>query len=104
MDSQTKVFYWANKVYEFMMKTRSPGNWEYAYGHASEMAYGEALYRWHKDGCNPNSYFSTEDPDMLALKDSFKQEFGLDVVSRAEGIEREKRMTTYRKNVDGWLN
>lgn len=98
---------WCNAVYEWMMKHEAPGDWEYAFRYASEAAYGEALARWHKDFCNPNSYFSTEDPDMLSLKDELKKDFGLEVVSKEEGLKREKLMTTYRKetgNITEWVN
>lgn len=98
--SQDEIFKLATKIYQFMMDTPAPGMWDYAYENESEMAYAEALAKWRESGKNPIDFFSTEDPDMIALRDSFKKEFGLEVVSREEGLKR----VAHIMPVCGWLN
>jgi len=100
MPTQNKVFRIATKIYEFMMNHSAPGYWDYAFEHESEMSYAEAVVRWGESGKNPIDFYSTEDPDMIALKAELTKEFGLEVVSRAEGLNRPAII----KPVCGWLN
>lgn len=99
MTDQNSVFRWATKVQKVMMN-HMERSWNYAYSEQSDMAYGEALAIWNEKGRPDGEYFSTEDPDMIALADEFTKEFGLEVVSREEGLRRAAPVT----KVCGWVN
>lgn len=70
------------------------------------MAYGEALFHWQAKGQPRNSYFSTDDPSVLELAADLRNEFGLEVVTREEGLAREAALKVKRKDVSGfgWMN
>jgi hypothetical protein len=96
-----------NRVESFMMKLRHERNTEaYSPIPYDSMAYGEALFHWQLKGQPRNSYFSTEDPSVLELAAELRQEFGLEVVTREEGLAREAAVKVKRKDVDGfgWMN
>jgi hypothetical protein len=99
------------RVEKFMMKVR--------YEHSQKthgrdlspipydsMAYGEALFHWQQNGRGANSYFSTEDPSVLELAAELRQEFGLEIVTREEGLAREAALKAKRKISTGfgWMN
>jgi hypothetical protein len=99
------------RVEKFMMQVR--------YKHSQEthgaslspipydsMAYGEALFHWQAKGQPRNSYFSTDDPSVLELAAELRKEFGLEVVTREEGLAREAGIKVKRTDVSGfgWMN
>jgi len=100
-----------NRVEEFMMKLRYERSQE-THGRDlspipyDSMAYGEALFHWQLKGQPKNSYFSTEDPSVLELAAELRKEFGLEVVTREEGLAREAAVKAKRKISTGfgWMN
>lgn len=67
-----------------------------------DFQYAESLFRWHGDGRNSNSYFSTASPILLACRKELQTEFGLEIVDPKTGIKRENAQPTFRTVVDGW--
>jgi hypothetical protein len=98
-----KAFDKITEVENFLMKLRyeSPdvGGRSIPY---DSMAYGEALEQWRKRGHPSNSYFSTDDPSVLEFAAELRREFGLEVVTREEGLAREKAMPTKQTRVSGF--
>ena len=96
-----------NRVEAFMMECRQRDNAKGEYGIPYDsMAYGEALFHWQAKGQPRNSYFSTDDPSVLELAAELRKEFGLEVVTREEGLAREAAIRVKRKDVSGfgWTN
>ena len=92
-----------NEVEGFMMdlhcQDRSLGHHGIPY---DSMGYGVALVHWHERGCPGNAYFSTDDPAMLECAMQLRTQFGLEIVTHAEGIARERSLKTERKVVTGF--
>jgi hypothetical protein len=102
-----RMFERINEVEKFMMECRARDDAKGDHGIPYDsMAYGEALHHWHAKGRPSNSYFSTEDPSVLELAAELCKEFGLEVVTREEGLAREAAVNAKRKNVSGfdWMN
>ena len=96
-----------NRVEEFMMKCHRRDSTKGEYGIPYDsMAYGEALFHWQQKGQPRGSYFSTDDPSVLELATELRKEFGLEVVTREEGLAREAAVKVKRKDVSGfgWMN
>lgn len=96
-----------NRVEKFMMECRGRDTTKGHHGIPYDsMAYGEALFHWQQKGRSGKSYFSTEDPSVLELAAELRQEFGLEVVTREEGLAREAALKAKRKISTGfgWMN
>ena len=101
------MFELINRVEKFMMECRARDDTKGNHGIPYDsMAYGEALHHWHAKGRPSNSYFSTEDPSVLELAQELRKEFGLEIVTREEGLARGAAVKAKRKDVSGfgWVN
>jgi len=98
-----KTFDKITEVEKFMMECHHRDNTK---GHLNiphdSIAYGEALIHWEKQGHPSNAYFSTDDPAVLELAVELRKKFGLEVVTREEGLAREHSLRVKRRTVTGF--
>ena len=98
-----EAFVKINEVEAFLMKLRHAHDREaYSGIPYDSMAYGEALVHWRKQGHPSNAYFSTDDPSVLEFAAELRKEFGLEIVTREEGMARERSMRAKRYKVSGF--
>lgn len=98
-----EAFVKINEVEAFLMKLRHEKDREaYSGIPYDSMAYGEALVHWKQQGHLSNAYFSTDDPSVLEFAAELRKEFGLEVVTREEGLERERAVRVKRHKVSGF--
>ena len=91
------------EVEKFMMECHRRDNTKGALNIPYDsMAYGEALVQWAAAGFPSNAYFSTDDPAVLELAVELRKEFGLEVVTRGEGLAREQSLKVKRSVVTGF--
>ena len=98
-----EAFVKINEVEAFLMKLRHAHDREaYSGIPYDSMAYGEALVHWKRQGHPSNAYFSTDDPSVLEFAAELRKEFGMEIVTREEGLARERSARTKRRVVTGF--
>lgn len=110
----------AVRVSHFLMELceKYPDRWEAAEKAAekngsppypfADLAYGEALMAWYKDGCPKPAWYSTapgqvEDVFLLEFREEIGKEFGLPIMTCENGeMERRKHKRIITTNVTDW--
>lgn len=64
-----------------------------------DFAYAHAITDWEKRGSSSSDFFSTEDPWFIEYAEQLSDRFGLEIVSREEGLKREAAISAIRKSV-----
>lgn len=105
----------AARVSKFMMelseKFYGTERYERGFGQCipfGDMAYGQALTDWYRNGCPKNAFFSyaeeqMECPALMEFKEEISKEFGLPILTREEAeIERKKHRRILETKVVDW--